>query len=265
MYNVICMSMIFVDIDGTLIDTVHNLLRPSEKTKMAFEKLRLNGHRVFIASGRALVLIDHTILELKPSGLITCNGAKAYYDDKTISEVSFSFEELAILNQVKKETNSVLYLESDEKIYCSDLNDPLHQTFVEYWRLNCSYLPFEDQPRSDIHIAMMFFTSKDLAQQAKQVLEANFDIRFHASGLSFDVNIKGVSKASPIQKLRELYPNEQTLAIGDGENDLEMLEATDFAIAMGNACESLKARADFITSAVLDEGFYEAMVKVGLF
>ena len=50
-----------------------------------------------------------------------------------------------------------------------------------------------------------------------------------------------------------------TIAFGDGYNDLEMLGFVDTGVAMGNAVEELKAVADYVTDAVDRDGIFKAM------
>ena len=57
---------------------------------------------------------------------------------------------------------------------------------------------------------------------------------------------------------------EDTLAIGDGPNDLEMLQYAATGVAMGNAADSLKAAADLVTGCVDEDGLYQAFEQLGL-
>ena len=79
------------------------------------------------------------------------------------------------------------------------------------------------------------------------------------------MNIKGVSKATPITFLKELFKDDRTYALGDGENDIEMLETVDVGIAMGNCATKLLKAADEVTLSVLEDGVYEALKKHVLF
>ena len=66
-----------------------------------------------------------------------------------------------------------------------------------------------------------------------------------------DINNKNVSKGVAITKLLK-YLNiekENSLCFGDFINDLDMFEACEVKVAMENACDSLKEKADYITSS----------------
>ena len=49
--------------------------------------------------------------------------------------------------------------------------------------------------------------------------------------------------------------------MGDGENDIPMIEYAGLGIAMGNAVDSLKVKADYITSTNVQDGVAEALEK----
>ncbi|OGL31470.1 hypothetical protein A3E76_03615 [Candidatus Saccharibacteria bacterium RIFCSPHIGHO2_12_FULL_44_22] len=52
---------------------------------------------------------------------------------------------------------------------------------------------------------------------------------------------------------------DQTLAIGDGDNDLSLFQNARVKVAMGNATDRLKSQADYVVSTLADDGFAEAM------
>ena len=52
---------------------------------------------------------------------------------------------------------------------------------------------------------------------------------------------------------------EDSCSVGDGENDISMFEACGKNVAMGNAVDSLKQRADYITSDIDADGLEEAI------
>ena len=57
---------------------------------------------------------------------------------------------------------------------------------------------------------------------------------------------------------------EETLAFGDGNNDLEMIKHVGVGVAMGNGSEALKDVADMVTDSVDEDGVWNALKKLGL-
>ena len=66
----------------------------------------------------------------------------------------------------------------------------------------------------------------------------------------YDIMKEGVTKASAITILAQHLgiKKEEIIAIGDGGNDIEMLQTAGLKVAMKNASNSLKEIADFVTS-----------------
>jgi len=71
------------------------------------------------------------------------------------------------------------------------------------------------------------------------------------------------TKFHGVEALRAIsgISKEETLGIGDHDNDLPLFENAGLKIAMGNASDKLKAEADHIVASVDDDGFVEAMER----
>ena len=82
-----------------------------------------------------------------------------------------------------------------------------------------------------------------------------------------DILPHGISKASGIQQLLNILDLtvESSLAFGDEQNDVEMFDAVGTAVAMGNAIDQLKEKADFFTQEVWRDGIYYACQQLNLF
>ena len=55
------------------------------------------------------------------------------------------------------------------------------------------------------------------------------------------------------------FGQKEIMAFGDGGNDIDMLEYAGIGVAMGNAGETAKVAADYVTTAVDDDGIYNAL------
>ena len=88
----------------------------------------------------------------------------------------------------------------------------------------------------------------------------------HLGRGSGEVSLAGVNKGTTILRLLELLglPVASSIGIGDSSNDVEMLELCGVGIAMGNAIDEIKARADEVTTSVLDDGVWNAFRRHGL-
>ena len=114
---------------------------------------------------------------------------------------------------------------------------------------------------------MIVINSKEDIPILVETLSPYFDIQRHQTGYSFDLTLKGVSKAVGIKKLVEALNKDMqdTIAFGDSMNDYEMLQVCNYGVAMNNACQELKASADNICESVENDGVYYEMERLGLF
>lgn len=81
-----------------------------------------------------------------------------------------------------------------------------------------------------------------------------------------DITAKGVSKAKGLNEIahwRE-FDMSQTMAFGDGGNDIAIVKEAGIGVAMGNANDSLKEVADYVASSVDDDGIFNALKYFGV-
>ena len=82
-----------------------------------------------------------------------------------------------------------------------------------------------------------------------------------STDFNLEINAEGATKGDAILSLASylgISPDE-TMAFGDGENDITMIEKAGIGIAMGNAGEFLKVRADYITLTNEENGIADAV------
>ena len=95
-------------------------------------------------------------------------------------------------------------------------------------------------------------------------LRARFDGRlFIAKSLPFFLELAhpDISKGFGLQFVADRlgFTREQTLAFGDGENDLELVDWAGYAVAVDNAHPVVKARSDFVCPPAEDEGVAQVL------
>ena len=84
--------------------------------------------------------------------------------------------------------------------------------------------------------------------------------------IGVDVVPTGRDKVDGILSYLDHYgiPRSDYIAFGDGDNDKGMISSAPIGIAMGNAWESVKSIADYITTDINDNGIWNALVHYGL-
>ena len=100
----------------------------------------------------------------------------------------------------------------------------------------------------------------------KALIEKNCPGRFNVlfSAPTFlEIMPQGVDKGEGIRRLGELYGigTDEIMALGDSQNDLDMLKAAGFPVAMANAAEEVKAAAAYVTASNDDDGVAAAVEK----
>ena len=255
----------FFDIDGTLVS--FNTHKVSDSSKEAIKQLRKKGIKVFVASGRALFQINN-LEDIELDGYITVNGGCCFVKEngsfKEIFRVSLAKEDLfSLMNYLNDDNNkfpcslvtsncvSINYIDDIINILYGmaninppktiDFNDYIPKNYSEILQLNI----FVDDNREK-HIM-------------SNILKNSMSSRWHFSFA--DVNPKCSGKNIGIDKIIEYCGIDlsETIAFGDGGNDMTMIEHAGIGVAMGNANEALKEIADYITDDVDNNGVYNAL------
>lgn len=257
---------IFLDIDGTLINSFDGYDKMSVNCKNTLNELIKEGHDLIVASGRCRGLLLDDIKEYPFSGYLLSNGAYFEYNNKCLINKKFDKSIIEKVIEFCNDNGFVYYLESVDKIYTADLEAKLHLKFLDNWQIPNCFTDDFDIDKVDINIVMIAVNDENDFQLVYDSLGNYFDIAKHNGFASFDLNIKGVSKGHSIKDVVE-YLNidiNDTIAFGDGLNDIEMIEEVNLGIAMGNSNEELKKIANYITKSCKDDGITYACKQLNL-
>ncbi len=249
-------KMIVIDLDGTLL-TKENLI-PST-TIDYLNSLITKGHIIVLASGRPYRSIMNFAKNF-PANLpiISENGAFIGSLDKSLSTIIKSFKKdvfLKLFTENKEIINNAFYSVFDYAYiynYTPKLNGFYHidkDTKV----IEKSYDEIEDLlPPNGI----LFIIKSEFRNKFEEYIDDNFSgsIKYRCMGYDtknavYEVSQSVISKAYAIEKLLKHYDlsNYDLIAIGDGENDIDMLKIAKVSVAMKNASNIVKQNASFIT------------------
>lgn len=258
--------LFFFDIDGTLIDCEKGIFEIPLNVQKALNELKDNGHGVFIATGRCKSFIVDGVMKYPFSGYVTCNGACVEYLGKIIYKKLIPIEAIEKTHQFCVKYDCAYYFENSDSIYVLNKDNPKHIEFKNNWGMKDEII-VDDFDIKDIetYIGMVVLNNEQEIPLLKKELSPYFDIQQHVSGLSFDLTLKGESKAKGIEELVKALSKdmEDTVAFGDALNDLEMLNKVKLGIAMGNACAVAKKAARYVTSSIDDNGIVNALKHFG--
>lgn len=269
-------KIIFLDIDGTLIDYTQKL-PPS--TAEALNRARAHGHKLLISTGRSKPSIYPWLLEMGFDGMIAGDGAYAEYGGNIILASTIPEARISHLYHFLDDRKIGLYEESNSGIYgnryfvsetARSFGIPqavaaghLHKAFPS--------LTFDHQ---DYHLDVnkVSFVMTPLISNAELGNEFGDYFRvgvwnIFGKGRDFgDFTQKHLNKATAVAVLLETLGlnREDTIAFGDSYNDREILQYCQTGVAMGNAEDELKSMADYVTSDVTDDGIFKAFEHLGL-
>lgn len=255
-------KVIFLDVDGTLYSHATRTIPASAREALA--QARAAGIKTVIATGRHKVdLKKLPTANMDFDGYLALNGQMVL--DNTmhlIAGTPIKADEAKILAMAfKAEKIPFLILTEDDK-YMNYI-DTLAQGAVDD---GSCILPepreFEDSGQAIFQLCA--FVDDEKRELLTNILEECDVTSWHASGI--DIVPKGGGKDVGIAKFLEAegIPRSQTMAFGDGENDISMLEFVEIGVAMGNATEATKRAADYVTTDIDEDGIANALRHFGI-
>jgi len=250
--------LVALDVDGTLMSFDEFI---SDEVRESITALREAGHEVVIATGRPLVgaLPVARELGIDSGWVVSSNGSvTARLDpglpDGYVVEDVVRFDPRAAL-AVMAEHMPAAHIAMEEVGVGFWVTDgfPAHGTHGPSQVVTLEDLGGRDAIR--VVVSEASTPTRELERRVEELglVATSF---FISATRWMDVAPRGVTKASALERLRALcsVPAERTVAIGDGENDLEMLGWAGRGVAMGHAEAKVIAAADEVTLSIVDDG-----------
>lgn len=252
---------VFFDIDGTLWD--EKMIVP-ESTKLAIKKLQENGHKAFVCTGRAMGNVnDPQFDEIGFDGYIASCGNHVQMDGSILYERNMSYEDVKNIYDVSREHQLPIIYEGT-KFQWLDRNGFEGDSYIDYIVQNLKdsavFLDDCDLKEIEANKFSALVNGKTNYPAVEAALSERFDFMDHGDGI-IEAVPKGTSKATGIAWLCK-HLNialEDTYALGDSINDLEMLGFVGHSIAMGNASQAAKEAAEYVTTHIHEDGVYNAL------
>jgi hypothetical protein len=258
-------KLIFFDIDGTLWD---GRMQIPDSTRLALRKLKENGHKYFICSGRAKGnILSEDLFSLGFDGILAACGNYVELDGKVLYNRLLTEEQVEKVIRVLDECSMPVVLEGPQYHWISAEGfeeDP----YVEYIfrEMGKCAIPLDGYREGmEINKFSADILKKTDYKRIQEEIGDIFDFLEH-EGNVVEAVPKGSSKATGIAWLCDYLGVDaaDTYAVGDSVNDLDMLEFVGHGIAMGNGTQPAKQAAEYITSEIHEDGIYRAMQHYGL-
>ncbi|BBB90881.1 MAG TPA: Cof-type HAD-IIB family hydrolase [Methylomusa anaerophila] len=268
-YKLVC-----IDVDGTLLNKKHKV---TERTKETILKAHKLGIHIVISTGRMYTDAEYysNLIGVK-SPVIASNGAFIKDNNKVIYK-NILGESLSLeLLEIFRKHGIKPYFSTPNKFYYGSIifkpfyiatkllgmrTNKLDMKYVFSWQ---QWQKLLHKEKDNIVKCEIIYRNPALVTKVRQELKNTKQLEtVDSSKYSIEITRQGVSKGKAVAMLASLYDlkREEIITIGDSENDLSMIEYAGLGIAMGNALDIVKQKADYITSSNDNEGVANAINK----
>ena len=258
-------KLLALDIDGTILNDKREL---TDRTVMAIKKAIDSGVYVTLCTGRPIQGVKWLVERLGIiTPVITYNGAEIV--DPATNEVLFKNqllpEDAVKIAEWGKDRGVTLIVWSQGELYGYPMNER-----VDFYKQIALTEPKEvtdikGLAEEGITKIIWFDEIERINQLKTQLNKSDFEsVTYVTSNPKFlEFFNSEVSKRISMERLAEILgvSREETVAIGDGYNDVPMLEGAGLSIAMGNAPDDIKASCNAVTEDNNNDGVAKAIER----
>lgn len=253
---------IFFDIDGTLVSFQTHQVSPG--VLEALRRLRAKGIKLFIATGRHRRSIGLAADSFPFDGFVTVNGQYCFAGEQLLRTAPIPRSVIAQQVELLEATKApCLFLSKTGTLFVNP--DPRADIFPKQL---AHPLPDPVRPRDildqEIYQMTAFFTKEEELAAGDRFFPGLEVMRWHPAFV--DVIAPGGGKDRGMDAVLDHFGFDlsESMAFGDGENDLPMLRHAHIGVAMGNADDLVKSQADYVTDTVDEDGIVTALEHFGI-
>lgn len=250
----------FFDIDGTLLRFGKPDLTPN--TREALLKLKQNGVKICIATGRSIINIpDFKGIDFDL--IMSFNGSLCMDGNKVIVNEQIPPEEVKRIIKNAADMNRPVAVATRSRIVANGDDAALE----EYFELAHLQVVVSEEFNRAVEEEVYQFMMACTGDEWDRILEGTENVKIAAWwSCAVDIIPKGSGKGNAVNKILKHFgfTKEEAIAFGDGGNDIDMLEAVGTGVVMGNANDNVKAVADEICRDVDDDGIYHYLKEKGM-
>ncbi len=259
-------KLVVSDMDGTLIGRDEEL---SESIINAVEKLRERGILFTVATGRVEEMAEAYVNKLRIDiPYIACNGATIVHGDHIVQRHTVPIKGLKkLFEQADSMGMSIIYTIEGAEYVCR----PTPWIMAQRERFNRYFLerPISADEWDSLSIDKVTVMDDirdgriGLIDEMCQQLDPQYYGYTRYTDKAVEIVEKNANKGRALYTLAELtgISMEHIMAIGDHQNDMEMLKEAGLGVAVANGIEAVKAIADYVCSNCCAEGVIEAIEK----
>ena len=256
-----------VDMDGTFLDDRKQF--DHEQFDQLLTEFEKRGVHFIVASGRPYVRLKQDFKGFADRmDFVTLNGSRLIIKGKDAASYPMNRADvLELLDDVQAKYGKMATMVFQKDIaYLHSEIDKDERDFLAYFAGNSDVIDdWNDMPEDDIYQITFGMDSKHAAD-VEEAFNKNHDNKisaFASATFAIDVNVKGVSKGSGLERLlaKMDMTGDDLIAFGDGGNDIPMLDFAKYSYAMANGMDKVKKHAKFIAPANTENGVFRVLQK----
>lgn len=266
-------KMIFLDLDGTLLDDQKNVPRVNHE---AIDEALCLGHKVLVCTGRPLssAIRQIPLLGLDKPGcyVITYNGGLIYdtWEKKVIYKKTLPMDQVRYVFEKAYEYGGIhIQTYTDEGFICEyDTKESRdYERIVKTKRKVVKDVFAEmngQEPCKMLAIARGYDRKRIEGFRESVMGWAKGKMEIYFSSYEYlEFVPEGINKGNSIKRMSEFLkiPMENTIAVGDAENDITMIKAAAVGAVMRNANDQIKQYGDYITEKNNNEGGVAEVIR----
>ena len=261
-------NLLFFDVDGTLLDHGRGIYDPSPELKDTLRRLRAQGDRYFISTGRSYGALPQEIKNLQADGLALSAGAFVTMGGEVVRNIHFDPSALQFVMDQLLPFDPLILLECGFELYANKWAPEEYAELMEVFKIDLANIQvFQDYHDLKVNKLSVTLKRAEDIQCMADFGDMGITVLPQPAPLSYDITLTGATKQDGLKAIVDHLDQGlayRTYAFGDSHNDLEMVRYADFGIAMGNACDELKSAADLVAGDMADNGIYRAIHQMGL-
>ena len=258
-------AALFFDIDGTLLDSYHDIRQISPAVRAELARIQGLGHKIFLSSGRPRLLLTPAVLEPGFDGLVLINGGYVEMEGQSVYEERMDLGLARRVVAFLEEEGTEYLLATARRLYTLPGNRDIRDFFARGDHGDIFTFDYDLEQVLPQVIKMETLTpTEDRARVTAlvhEVLGPQISCDGHGGEGTFELYPTAISKAKGIKVVldRMGIDADDAYGFGDGTNDIEMIRYCGCGVAMGNAEDEVKAAADIVCPPVWEDGLAQVL------
>ncbi|MBR2526344.1 HAD family phosphatase [bacterium] len=256
-------KLVTTDIDGTIlkhngefnkavIDCIHDLDNLGVKVVLVTGRMHKSAQKIADELGLSTPIVSY-------QGALVKNKEHVLYEKYIPNDISKRIIDWGL----KQDIHINLYMNDD--LYVEKENE-FTRKYASHQHIPFNIQPFNTIKLNNVNkILFIDYNDADKVTMVTDKLQKDFPELYIVKSTDFfcEVCHREATKGDGVNCIQKFYgiSKEETLSIGDHNNDFELLTSGGIKIAMGNATEELKKLADYVTDTVDNDGFVKAIEK----